>query len=127
MLVVQGFEERKLMERTEAPTCSGEGLKLYLSVIKREKWRVRAIDVKTAYLQGKNIERTIVIKPPREAKTEKLWKLRKAVYGLKDAAEVWYEMVVGVLTEMGGRSEGEDRKRRCGLNEMDFRGDNREV
>ena len=64
------FEERKLTERTEAPTCLGEGLKLCLSVIKREKWRVRAIDVKTAYLQGKNIERTIVVKPPREANRE---------------------------------------------------------
>ena len=68
-LVVRGFEERKLTERTEAPTCSGEGLKLCLSVIKREKGRVRAIVVKTTYLQGKNIERTIVIKPPRKAKT----------------------------------------------------------
>ena len=79
-LMVQGFEERKLMR---------EGIKLCLSVIKKEKWRVRAIDVKTAYLQGKNIERTIVVKPPREAKTGKLLKLRKAVYGLKDTARVW--------------------------------------
>ena len=60
-LMVQGFEERKLMR---------EGIKLCLSVIKKEKWRVRAIDVKTAYLQGKNIERTIVVKPPREANRE---------------------------------------------------------
>ena len=36
-LVVQGFEEKKLTERTETPTCSGEGLKLCLSVIKKEK------------------------------------------------------------------------------------------
>ena len=100
-LVVQGFEERKLMKRTEASTCSAEGLKLCLSVIKKEKWRVRTIDVKTAYLQGKNIERTIVVKSPREAKIEKIWKLRKAVYGLKDAARVWYETVMGILAEMG--------------------------
>ena len=35
-LVVQGFEEKKIEGRTEAPTCSGEGLKICLSVIKRE-------------------------------------------------------------------------------------------
>ena len=29
--------------------------------------------------------------------------LRKAVYGLKDAPRVWYETVVRVVTEMGGR------------------------
>ena len=28
--------------------------------------------------------------------------LRKAVYGLKDAAKVWYETVVKVVTEKGG-------------------------
>ena len=47
----------------------------------------------------------IVVKPQREAKTEKLWKLRKAVYDLKDAARVWYETVVGVLAEMGGKKK----------------------
>ena len=35
------------------------------------------------------MERTIVVKTPREAKTEKLWMLRKGVYGLKNAARVW--------------------------------------
>ena len=76
-LVVRGFEEKKIEGRTEAPTCSGEGLKICLSVIKREGWKVKSIDVKTAHLQGENIEITIVVKPPREAKIEKLWMLRK--------------------------------------------------
>ena len=54
--VVRSFEEKKIEGRNEASTCSGEGLKMYLSVIKKEWWRVRSIDVKTAYLQGKNID-----------------------------------------------------------------------
>ena len=87
-LVVKDFEEKKIERRTEAPTCSGEGLKICLSVIKRERWKVRSINVKTANLQGENRERKIVVKLPREAKSEKLWMLRKAVYGLKDAARV---------------------------------------
>ena len=33
----------------------------------------------------------------------KLWMLSKAVSGLKDAAKVWYETVVKMVTEMGGR------------------------
>ena len=82
-LVVQGFEEKKIEGRIEAPTCSGEGLKMCLSVIQKESWKVRSINIKTTYLQGKNIERTTVVKPPREAKTEKLWMIRKAVYGLR--------------------------------------------
>ena len=31
--------------------------------------------------------------------------MRKAVYDLKDTARVWYETVVGVLTEMGRSSK----------------------
>ena len=73
------------------------------SVIKREGWRVRSLDVKTAFLQGKTIERTIIVKPPWEVKTNKLWMLNKAVYGLKDAAIFWYETVVKVISEMGGQ------------------------
>ena len=53
-LVVQGFEEKKKEGRTEAPMYSSELLKI--SVIKRERLKVRSIDVKTLYLQGKNIE-----------------------------------------------------------------------
>ena len=66
-LVVRGFEEKKIEGRTESLTSSGEGLTICLSVIKREGRKVRSTDVKTAYLQGENIERTIVVKPPREA------------------------------------------------------------
>ena len=103
-LVVRGFEEKKIEGRTEAPMCLSEGLKICLNMVKREGWKVRSIDVKTVYLQGENIERTIFIKPPRKAKTEKLWMLRKAVYDLKGAARVWYETMVRVVTEMGGRT-----------------------
>ena len=55
------------------------------------------------FLQGKTIERIIILKPPREAKTNKLWVLNKAVYGLKDAVRVWYETVVKVISEMGSQ------------------------
>ena len=34
---------------------------------------------------------------------EKLWMLRKVVYGLKAATRLWYETIVRVVTEMGGR------------------------
>ena len=41
----RGFEERKIDGRIVAPTCLGEGLKICLSVIKREGWKVRSLDV----------------------------------------------------------------------------------
>ena len=58
--------------------------------------------MKTAYLQGKVIDRYIIVRPSSEAKTDKLWKLNKAVYGLKDPARVWYDTVVDLIYNTGG-------------------------
>ena len=52
-LVVRGFEEKKIEGKAEAPTSSSEGLKICLSVIKREGWKVRSIDVKAASCKEK--------------------------------------------------------------------------
>ena len=41
--------------------------------------------MKTAFLQGKKIERGVYIRPLKEAATKKVWKLQKCVYGLGDA------------------------------------------
>ena len=46
--------------------------------------------MRTAFLQGKLIERTVYVRPPKEAQTNKVWKLRKWVYGLSDASRYWY-------------------------------------
>jgi len=102
-LVAQGFEEQKENNRTDAPTCSAEILKSTIALINFNGWECKTIDIKTAYLQGENIERKVYLKPPREARCKKIWKLRKAVYGLRDAARTWYESLVKLLKNMGGK------------------------
>ena len=54
------------------------------------KWDINLIDIKTTFLQGKKIIRNIVIKPPKEARRNKLWKLNQCAYGLADALRCWY-------------------------------------
>ena len=49
-----------------------------------------SLDVKAAFLQGDPIKRDVFIEPPKEFFTGKLWKLKKTVYGLCDAARSWY-------------------------------------
>ena len=54
-LVARGFEEGEVSEK-EAPTCSAEGLRLCLAMSMMKDWVVKTLDVKTAYLQGGQIE-----------------------------------------------------------------------
>jgi len=54
------------------------------------EWKCHTIDIKSAYLQGNNIQRKIFLKPPKEYDDGRLWRLKKTVYGLCDAARAWY-------------------------------------
>ena len=86
-LVARGFEEEMAEWEKDAPTCSAETLKFCLTIIKLKKWTSYTLDVKTAYLQGDEIKREVYLRPPGEGGWNGLWKLKKTVYGLKDAAK----------------------------------------
>ena len=101
-LVARGFEENYKKMQTDAPTCSPESLKLCLSIMMIRGWECQSLDVKTAYLQGNEIKREIYIDPPRETGIDAIWRLKKTIYGLKDAARAWYEKVKEVIEELGG-------------------------
>ena len=93
-LVARGFEDDELRDRpTDSPTCTKESIRIAMSIIAIEGWACQSIDIKTAFLQGNQLERTVHMKPPREMKTDKLWKLHKCVYGLNEASRYWYTRV----------------------------------
>ena len=98
--VIRGFQEDASIQ-SDSPTGSKEGMRLALSVIACKGWRVNIIDIKSAFLQGKSLERDIFVVPPKEANTiNKLWKLKKGIYGLNDAARMWYFAVSEELTQL---------------------------
>ena len=100
LLCAGGFEEEKIF-RTDSPTCSREGIRIAFSVIATHRWDLKSIDVQTAFLQGKQMERIVYLKPPKEAHTTSLWKLRKCVYGLSDASRHWYLRVKEEILRLG--------------------------
>ena len=89
-LVARGFEEDTENLRKDSPTCSKEGVRTVFVMASANRWDCHTIDIKAAYLQGSEIGRDVFLKPPPEYDEGKLWKLKKAVYGLCDAARVWY-------------------------------------
>ena len=99
-LCARGFEEIKDFP-TDSPCCSQIGVRSIFALIASNRWKVQAIDVKAAFLQGKQIERTIYLQPPKEANTNKIWRLQKCVYGLADANRYRYLRVKEELIDLG--------------------------
>ena len=81
-LVARGFEEQNLTDiERDSPTCSRESLRLVLATVAIKSWKIRSVDIKTAFLQGERLDRHVYLKPPVEANSKgKLWKLNKCVY-----------------------------------------------
>lgn len=98
-LVARGFEET-LEERCDSPTCTKENIRLALVLMACFGWEINAIDVKSAFLQGQQIERDVFVQPPPEVYCEGVWKLKKTVYGLNDAARAWYTTVYKYLVAL---------------------------
>ena len=74
---------------------------LDLNFIVSHKWKIKSLDIKSAFLQGQPINREIFLKPPKKAGTDKLWKLLITVYGLRDAPRAWYLRIKEVLEKSG--------------------------
>ena len=88
-LVARGYEDKDIhLIETASPTCTKAHFRLALALCCVFGWTPNHIDIKTAFLQGKPLERDVYLRPPKDhykGKPGKLWKLKKSVYGLGDA------------------------------------------
>ena len=102
-LVVRGFQEQNQSIEVESPTVFKNTLKVVLAIAANQQWELSTIDIKAAFLQGNKIERNVYVIPPKEANVQQgyLWRLRKTVYGLNDAARAWFISVKGLLISLG--------------------------
>ena len=70
-----------------------------------QDWEIDHIDVKSAYLNAK-LKEMIYMKPPRGVLTKdqegKVLKLKKGLYGLKQAGRGWYQEMSRVFVERWG-------------------------
>ena len=63
ILIARGFTKNfEVSFKCEASTCSAEGLKVVLAVIKTFGWKVRALDIKTVNLQGREMMGEIYVR-----------------------------------------------------------------
>jgi hypothetical protein len=87
-----------------APVARMESMRLFLALASQEGWRVYHMDVKSAFLNGDLKEEVYVHKPSGFAipdKEGKVLRLRKTLYGLRQAPRAWNAKLDSTLRRMG--------------------------
>lgn len=106
-LVAKGFSQKPGIDfdETFSPVVKHSTLRLLLALSVQLKLNVYHLDVVTAFLNGK-LEETVFMEIPDGFDTgvasnkNKVLKLNKAVYGLKQSSRVWYKEVENVLVNL---------------------------
>ena len=75
----------------------------FLTIASSKQWTIKTTDIKSAFLQSAPISHDTFIKPPAKSTTPPgmIWKLRRCLYGLNNAARQFYESVHTTLLKLG--------------------------
>ena len=85
-LVAKGFQEKE-SPQSDSPTMLRESMKMFFSVAANKDFELRKIDIRAAFLQAKQLDRDVFLRPPKDIRKEgMIWKLKKLLYGLNDAS-----------------------------------------
>jgi Reverse transcriptase (RNA-dependent DNA polymerase) len=90
-------------EETFAPVSKNTTVRVLLSVAGSSCWKVRQLDVSTAFLHGDIGDTEVFMEQPEGFGdgTSKVCKLEKCLYGLKQAPRAWFHTFTSHLRAMG--------------------------
>ena len=93
---VEGVDYDKLF----SPIVHYETVRVLLALAALEDWELEALDVKTAFLYGKLDEEIYMEQPEGFVKdSSKVWRLRRSLYGLKQAGLSWWRACTKLMTQ----------------------------
>ena len=102
--VAKGFEQDYGVDffETWAPVGRYATLRALLSIFVVWDLEMKHIDIKCAFLNGVLHQDVYIVQPPMfHDGTRRVWKLKKAMCGLKQAAREWHKALVELLSEIG--------------------------
>ena len=112
-LVAQGYSQSQGVDYQEvfSPVVRYNSIRSLLAVANICDWEVHQMDVKTAFLQG-DLDEEIYMKQPDgyvdKEKPNHVCKLKKSIYGLKQAARCWNFAIDSFLKSNGYKNSGAD-------------------
>ena len=104
-LVAKGYIQKHGVDFDEvfAPVARIETVRLIIGMAASHRWELHHLDVKTAFLYGE-LKEEVYVKQPEgfvvKGSENKVYKLRKALYGLRQAPRAWNEKLHTVLCEL---------------------------
>ena len=90
-LVVKGFQlqDDESSQFSYAPVCRMTTLRILISQAIRNDWKIRQVDVPTAFLNSTLKEEIYIKKPKGLNCSDEVFKLNRALYGLKISPKSW--------------------------------------
>jgi hypothetical protein len=90
-LVLRGFLQEEGVDYSEilAPTAQSTSFRTLTSIAAEMNLAMQRFNVSTAFVNGVLEDELYVRQPPIHSSSRKVWKLKKVLYGLKQAARVW--------------------------------------
>ena len=112
-LVTQGFTQEPSFDfgETFSPVVRHTTVRLVLSIAAMNQWKLRQLDVKNAFLHGDLEEEVFMKQPPGfedSTHPQFVCKLKKSLYGHKQAPRSWNAKFTGYLPTLGFKSSHSD-------------------
>jgi hypothetical protein len=110
-LVAKGYVQQAGVDFDEvfAPVARLESVRTMLALAVHQRWEVHHMDVKSAFLNGDLKEEVYVAQPPGfviSGSENKVLRLRKALYGLRQAPRAWNAKLDDTLVTLGFQRSG---------------------
>lgn len=107
--MAKGFHQRPGVDYSEtfAPVTKPATMRIILSLALSQGWRLRQLDVNYAFLNGTLQEDVYMLPPPGFVNSQfpnYVCKLKKRIYGLKQANREWYKELKSFLENAGFRN-----------------------
>lgn len=110
-LVARGYQQTKGIDYTEifSPVARHASIRLVLSIVASKKMKLKTFDVKTAFLYGELEEEIYMTQPEGfHDGTDRICKLSKSIYGLKQAPKNWNKKVSSFLKTLNFKNTDDD-------------------
>ncbi|CAI7893893.1 unnamed protein product [Closterium sp. NIES-54] len=102
--VAKGFQQTKGKDFDEifAPEGKGTTLRVMLGMAANRGWKIKQMDITTAFLNGIILEELYMLQPEGlDDGSGRVCRLKKAIYGLKQAPRAWYHKLEETLLAGG--------------------------